>query len=117
MLGLTKQRHSSLRNIAAPDPGVQRAANSGIVPRYQNLSTPRLAAVSLRIRLGCTDTLEAWETGNLAEPSANEDVLEVICGARRLDLSERAGIEFVNHLAIAGHDLVHCVSFQYRVTA
>lgn len=54
--------------------------------------------------LGLANASEAGKSGDLAEPAADKDVLEVVLVAGGEDLAEGTGVELVNHLALAGRD-------------
>ena len=74
-----------------------------------------LAVVSPAVGLSGADTVKTGESGDLAEPATDEDVLEVVSVTRGEDLTERARVELVDHLAVGGDNTVLGVGLELSV--
>ena len=94
---------------------MQGASDLGVLVGGEDLSVAGLASVGPALGLLGADAVETGERGDLAEPAADEDVLEVVGVAGGKDLAEGAGVELVHHLAVGANDGVHGVGLELGV--
>lgn len=94
---------------------MQSTTDLGVVVGGKNLSVTGLAVVRPPVGLGGADTVKTGESGDLAKPAADEDVLEVVRVAGGEDLAEGAGVELVYHLAVGRNNGVHGVGLELGV--
>ena len=83
-------QRSRLREVAAPDALVKSASDLGVRVGGEDLSVTGLASVGPALGLCGADAIETGERRHLAEPAADEDVLEVVSVAGSEDLTEGA---------------------------
>jgi hypothetical protein len=97
-----------LCKIAAPDTVEPCATNLGVVVGGEDLGVAGLALVRPAFGHGGANTVKAGESGDLAEPSANEDGHEGLYGVltRSENLTVGAGVELVRHDTSACGDTV-----------
>ena len=108
-------QRSRLREVAAPDALVKSASDLGVRVGGEDLSVTGLASVGPALGLCGADAIETGERRHLAEPAADEDVLEVVSVAGSEDLTEGARVELVHHLAVGADDGVHGVGLELGV--
>jgi len=101
--------------IAAPDAVVKGATNLGVLRVSENLGVTGLALVCPSLGLRVAGTVETGKSGDLAEPSSDEDVLELVGGAGSEDLTVATGVKLVDHLAVALGNTVQGVGLELGV--
>jgi len=74
-----------------------------------------LALVCPSLGLRVAGTVETGKSGDLAEPSSDEDVLELVGGAGSEDLTVATGVKLVDHLAVALGNTVQGVGLELGV--
>ena len=62
--------------VAAPNISIQRASNTRVILRCEDLRVARLPVVDPAYRLTCAGVAQSGKIRNLAEPSTYEDVFE-----------------------------------------
>lgn len=105
-------RTTYLSQIASPDTIGERATNLGVSSRGKDVGVASLTIVGPTLGHSGTDTIETSEVRSLAEPATDENLLKLVCATRRKNLSERAWVELVNHLAVTILDSLECVGLE-----
>jgi len=92
---------TDLAQIAAHDALDASAADLLVVGAREDLGVASLSLVCPALGLLGADAVQAGQTGDLAEPAADEDVLELFHATGGKDLTHGAWVELVLHLAVA----------------
>lgn len=98
-----------LSQIAAPDARLAAAANLAVAGRGEDIGVARLAHVVPAVGGRRADAVHAGHVRALAEPAADEDVVELVGLTGGEHLAHGAVVELVHHLAVALAGRLECV--------